>query len=101
MRAIEDCTLTVISRDEIEGKIKRIDDKAIRTLINVMAERLRTATKNQLTHYSTLTDFQDRVTGVVDSVKSGIDPKARDAFSNEVTPLLDELQKVLERYQRD
>ncbi len=101
VRAIEDCTLTVISRDEIEGKIKRIDDKAIRTLINVMAERLRTATKNQLTHYSTLTDFQDRVTGVVDSVKSGIDPKARDAFSNEVTPLLDELQKVLERYQRD
>ena len=100
VRAIEDCTLTVISRDEIEGKIKRIEDKAIRALINVLAERLRTATRNQLTHYSTLADFQDRVTGVVDSVQTGIEPGARDAFRDEVTPLLSDLQEILDRYQR-
>src|SRR5262245_10282359 len=29
VRAMEDCTLTVISRDEIEGKIRRIDDLAV------------------------------------------------------------------------
>lgn len=100
VRALEDVTLTVISRDEVEGKINRIVDPAIRKLINVLAERLRVATQNQLTHYSTLTDFQDRVTGVVDSVQTGIDPKARDAFRGEVTPLLEDLQKILDRYQR-
>ncbi len=100
VRAIEDVTLTVISRDEVEGKIKRIEDQAIRKLINVLAERLRVATMNQLTHYSTLTDFQDRVSGVVESVQTGIDPKARDAFRDEVTPLLNDLQGILDRYQR-
>ncbi len=100
VRAIEDCTLTVISRDEIEGKIKRIEDKAIRTLIQVLAERLRAATKSQLNHYTNLTDFQDRVSGIVEAVDVGIDPKSRDAFRDEVTPLLTDLQKVLDRYQR-
>jgi CRP/FNR family cyclic AMP-dependent transcriptional regulator len=101
VRAVEDCTLTVISRDEVEGKIKRIEDNAIRALINVLAERLRTATKNQLTHYSTLADFQDRVVGIVDSVQAGVDPASRDQFRDEVTPLLNDLQAILDRYQRD
>jgi CRP-like cAMP-binding protein len=100
VRAIEDCTLTVISREEIEGKIKRIDDVAVRKLINVLAERLRNATMGQLAHYTNLTEFQDRVSGIVDSVHGGIDPKSRDAFRDEVTPLLNDLQKVLDRYQR-
>jgi CRP-like cAMP-binding protein len=100
VRAIEDCTLTVISREEIEGKIKRIEDQAIRKLINVLAERLRNATIGQLAHYTNLTEFQDRVSGVVESIHEGIDPKSRDAFRDEVTPLLNDLQKVLDRYQR-
>lgn len=98
VRALDDVTLTVISREEIEGKIKRIDDTAIRALINVLAGRLRKATMGQLNHYSNLTDFQDRVSGIVESVDAGIDPKSRDAFREEVGPLLADLQKVLDRY---
>ncbi|MGB4056794.1 MAG: cyclic nucleotide-binding domain-containing protein [Alphaproteobacteria bacterium] len=100
VRAMEDCTVTVISRDEVEGKIRRIDDAAIRALISVLADRLRRSTQGQLNHYTTLANFQDRISGVVDSVDVGIDPKSRDAFRDEVTPLLNDLQKVLDRYQR-
>jgi CRP/FNR family cyclic AMP-dependent transcriptional regulator len=99
VRAIDECVLTVISLEEVEGKIKRIHDPAIRALINVLAERLRSSTKGQMNQYKSLAEFQDRVTGIVEGVHEGIDAKHRDAFRAEVTPLLDDLQKILDRYQ--
>lgn len=101
VRALEECVLTVISRDEIEGKIDSIKDPAIRALINVLAERLRNTTQGQLVQYKSLAEFQDRVTGIVEGVQEGISPQQRDAFRNEVTPLLEDLQKVLDRYGRN
>jgi CRP/FNR family transcriptional regulator, cyclic AMP receptor protein len=98
VRALEECVLTVISRDEIEGKINTIKDKAIRALINVLAERLRNTTQGQLVQYKSLAEFQDRVSGLVDDVEAGVPQEKRDAFRDEVTPLLDDLQRVLDRY---
>ncbi len=98
VRAVEDSVLTVISKDEIESKIGSIKDKAIRALINVLAGRLRNSTLGQLTQYKSLAEFQDRVTGIVDSVEEGIDASQRDAFSADVTPLLTDLQKILDKY---
>ncbi len=98
VRAVQDTVLTVISKDEIESKIGTIKDKAIRALINVLADRLRNSTLGQLTQYKSLAEFQDRVTGLVDSVEEGIDASQRDAFTNDVTPLLADLQKVLDKY---
>ncbi len=98
VRAVEDTVLTVISKDEIESKIGSIKDKAIRALINVLAGRLRNSTLGQLTQYKSLAEFQDRVTGIVDSVEEGIDASQRDAFSADVTPLLADLQKILDKY---
>jgi CRP/FNR family transcriptional regulator, cyclic AMP receptor protein len=100
VRAMEDVTLTVISRDEVEGKIKRIDDKAIRALINVLCDRLRDTTHGQMEQYMSLADFQDRVTGIVDRAHDGIDESKRAAFRTEVEPLLADLQFVLDRYQK-
>lgn len=100
VKALEDCTLTVISRDEIEGKIRRIDDLAVRALINVLAERIRKTTLGELSYYGSLADFQDRISGIVEAVHSGVDEKNRTAFRDEVTPLLNDLQKVLDRYQK-
>lgn len=99
VRALDDCVLTVIDRDEIEGKIERIKDKAIRALINVLAERLRESTRGQLLYYKSLAEFQDRVTGIVDKAHHGISSDKRNAFREEVEPLLKDLQDVLDRYQ--
>jgi CRP-like cAMP-binding protein len=98
VRVIEDCTVTVIARDEIEGKIENIEDNAIRALIDVLVERLRESTKGQVQQYKSLADFQDRVTGLVDRVHVGIDQSKRSQFRKDVMPLLEDLQKVLERY---
>ena len=98
VRALEECVFTIISRDEIEGKINTIKDKAIRALINVLTERLRNTTQGQLVQYKSLADFQDRITGLVDDVETGVPQEKRDAFRTDVTPLLDDLQRVLDRY---
>lgn len=101
VRAIGDVTTTVISRDEIEGRIKSIHDKAIRALINLLISRLKETTKGQAHHYKNLAEFQDRITGIVDRVHLGVDKQKRDKFREEVEPLLDQLQKVMDRYQKD
>ena len=90
---------TVVLSEEIIREGFGIEDKAIRTLINVLAQRLREATKGQLEYYKSLSEFQDRVTGMVDKAHVGVDSKKRDAFRKEVEPLLADLQAVLDRYQ--
>lgn len=100
VRAIDDVTVSVISRDEISGKMKRIEDPAIQALINVLGSRLRQTTKGQMKHYINLTEFQDRIANLFSDVDESIDAAERDKFRAEVAPLLEDLQKVLARYQR-
>lgn len=100
VKAKDTCTITIIEREEIEGKIERIEDKAIKALIYVLVERLRETTQGQLEQYKSLEEFQDRVTGLVDRVHVGIDSTHRDQFRKDVTPLLEDLQEVLDRYQK-
>ena len=100
VRALDECVLTVISREEIDGKIDRIKDKAIRALINVLAARLRETSRGQMLQYKSLAEFQDRVTGMVDKAHAGVSSEKRDAFRLEVEPLLADLQDVLDRYQK-
>ena len=94
------CTITIIEHEEITGRIERIEDNGTKALIRVLVERLREATQGQLSHYKTLEDFQDRITGLVDRVQLGIDSEQRDKFRDEITPVLDKLQEILDRYQK-
>lgn len=98
--AKETSTITIIEHKEIEGRIDRIEDGAIKALIKILVTRLKEATRGQLTHYKNLENFQDRVTGIVDRVDLGIDSSKRDAFRDEVNPLLDQLQAVMDKYQK-
>ncbi len=98
--AKDTCTITIIEHSEIKGRIERIEDSATKALIHVLVERLREATQGQLAHYKSLEDFQDRITGLVDRVHIGVDSAQRDKFRDEVTPLLENLQEVLDRYQK-
>ncbi len=100
VKALDAVTLSVISNDEIETRINNIEDGAMRALIELLIARLRETTQGQVHQYKTLADFQDRVTGLVDRVDIGIDQGKRDEFRDEVNPLLDALQEVMDRYQR-
>ncbi len=99
VRAVETCTLSVVSKAEIEKRVEKLEDRAIRALIKVLVRRLDAATKSQMIHYKGLADFQDRITGIVDRVDLGISDKKRDAFREEINPLLDKVQAILDKYQ--
>ncbi len=100
VRALTTTSVAIISQEELERKISSLEDKAIGALIHVLIDRLKASNKGQVHHYKNLADFQDRIAGMVDRVNVGIDESQRSAFRDDVTPLLDELEAMLDKYAR-
>ncbi|MCB9989922.1 MAG: cyclic nucleotide-binding domain-containing protein [Rhodospirillales bacterium] len=98
VNALTETTVTVISAHELADKIDRIDDKAVRALMHVFLHRLQQSNAGQLAQYRHLAEFQDRMTGLVEKAGRGIDENRRAAFREDVTPLLDRLEDILEQY---
>lgn len=96
--AMSDVTVTVISAPELERKVNKINDKAIRALMKIFLNRLRDANAGQLRQYRNLASFQDRMAGLVEKAGHGIDENRRDSFRNEVEPLLGRLDELLDDY---
>ncbi len=100
VQALSETVVTTISRDEVEGRIKGIDDKAVRALINVLARRLRSTTKGQMEHFKNTSNFFDQMSDMVERISEDIPEEKREKFCADVEPLLGSLQKVLEKYQK-
>lgn len=100
VRAIQDTTVTVITNAELDEKLNNVHDKAVRALIRVLLARLRGANRGQMQHYKNLAEFQERIAGLVDKASTGVEAAKREQFRSEVTPLLEQLDKLLAQYQR-
>lgn len=98
VRAIEKCTVIVISRRELLEKINKLDDDMIKSLINGLTQRLKETTRERVRQYKNLALFQDRVTGIVTKANEGIDKDKREAFRAEAEPLLKQLENLLDKY---
>lgn len=98
--AIENTTVSVFKREELEERINNIDDKFIRALIAALIKRLRAASHSQIQQYSNMADLQDRLLGLAKGLESGIDAKRRAEFSDDILPLLDAMTQVVEKYKR-
>ncbi len=98
--ALEDTTVTVISNQEMNDKINMIEDKSAVGLIHMLIERLCAANRGQIQHYRNLTEFQDRMAGMIEKASSGIDERKRCQFREEATPLLEQLEALLNAYTR-
>ncbi len=98
VRALEDCTLSVISHADMEKKIAQIPDPAMRALIHLLTKRLKKSTTDQVKQHSKMADLQDRMAGIMQSATFGINNEKRDAFREEVEPLLDKIQILLDNY---
>ena len=96
--AVQSTTLTVISREDLEGRIEKIDDKYVRSLILTLIKRLRTAGREQVRHYKNLASFQSRMASLSEKADTVVSPHEREIFTAEVLPLLDQLDEVLEKY---
>ena len=99
IRALSAVTVTVISHDEIEQRIQAVDDKALKALIKVLVNRVQNTTKGQLEYFADLNDLGTRISNIVQRVEGGLSTETRKQFREEVEPLLDTLQSVLDRYQ--
>lgn len=100
VRALQDTTVTVITNHELDEKLNQVGDKAIRALIRVLLARLRGANRGQIQHYKNLAEFQDRIAGLVEKVSNGVEASKRQQFRSEVTPLLEQLEKLFDQYSK-
>ena len=98
VKALEQTTLTVISKDEIENMVEKIEQKALQALLRVLSQRLKQANQGQLQHYKNLAEFQDRMTGLMEKANTSISADKREEFRNEAEPLLKQLEALLDRY---
>ena len=98
VRAKTTVIATVIAQEDLEKKISQISDPATKSIIRILVQRLRETTQRQIKEYTTLADFQDRITGVVGRVQMGIDKQKRDQFREDIEPLLDRFNEILDRY---
>lgn len=97
-RALTDTTVTVISEQELEQKINAIEDKAMGALLHLFVNRLRASNEGQLSHYRNFAEFQDRIAGLVEKTARGVNYRDRQKFRDEVGPLLEQLDELLDRY---
>ena len=100
VRALEKSTITVMSRDELELRIKNLKDPVISALINGFAKRLRATSAGQVQYYKNLAEFQNRVAGLMDKADEGIDQSKRAEFAAEIGPLLDQVEATLDKYRK-
>lgn len=96
--AVAETSLLVIPKEEVLRRVKETDEKIVRSVIETLIKRLRESNKSQLKHYKNMTEFQDRLINLNDSAGKGIDVERRKEFQKEVTPILDQLETVLNKY---
>jgi CRP-like cAMP-binding protein len=100
VRVKEDCTAVSISKEELEKRIHKISDAAIKALIRVLIKRIKKANQDQLLHHKDLKDFEKRIMGVMAGTSAGISAENRESFREEVMPLLLQIEKLLEKYRQ-
>ncbi len=98
--AIEKSTLRIIPGKELAEKIKSVDDKFIKSLIDTLVRRLRHSNSGQMRHYKNMALFQDRMAGLAHAAANGVDQSRREEFSAEVSPLLEQIETVMKRYRK-
>lgn len=98
VQAAETSKIVVMPREDLENRIAAVEDPVIRALIRGLSQRLRTTTDQRAQDNKALSDLQSRTTRLMDKVHRGIDPARRDAFDAEITPLLDQIEAVLDKY---
>lgn len=100
VRAKSDCTVIVISEADLEKKLSTLD-KAMAALMRVFVERLRDADEGIFHHYKNFAEFHDRIQGLTENVSKGVPEENRARFKEEVSPILEDLDMILQKYQQD
>lgn len=95
---LEQSTIAVITRKDLEERIANITDPVVKSMIDALIKRLSAANAAQMQHYKTLALFQDRMAGLIAGTSTGIPQERRDEFTAEVMPVLDRLEDIIKKY---
>lgn len=98
--ALEKCKLTVISKEDLLSRIDNVPDKFVQSLLTFLARRLRDSNVMQVERQKNMSSLQNRLVGIMEKVEHGIEPSERKAFSEEVSPILEKLEAVLDKYRK-
>jgi CRP-like cAMP-binding protein len=96
VRIAEDSTLVSISHD-IQRTLEDMDPP-IRALIETLAARVRKSNKNILNQKTELLDLEEAATMTVSRVAEFIPEAQQEKFKKEITPVLENLKTVLQKY---
>lgn len=100
VKALEETTVTIITREDVEKRLAKVSDKAIVALLRIMVARLREANMSHIFAYKDFSEFRGRIVELTEKVSSSVEDEKRDAFQKELGPALDNLMNVLQKYSR-
>lgn len=98
VRVKENAIVVVITKNDLDRKIAKIQDRSVKALIKVLIKRLKQANEEQLEQYQDMKSFQNRIMGVMSGASGGISAENREKFRNEVMPLLAQVEALLAKY---
>lgn len=96
--ALETTTVSVLKKEDLEARLQGVGDKYIQALIKTHLQRQQVTQQAYIECYTRMTDLQLRMMGVAGTLGHGVSAERRQAFSEEVLPYLDAIQKVLEKH---
>lgn len=96
--AIDACSVSVISREDMERRLKEYKDPVLKTLLEALVERLRESNLRQAEYSNDLNSFQKRMIGIIEEMPFGLSVEKHEEFKKDVLPALENLEKVLEKY---
>lgn len=101
VRAVTATTVRAIDRSDIEDRIAKLEDPVVKALIEGFTKRLRNTSVDNAKHFRNLAEFQGRMAGLMEKADRGIDKQRRTEFADEITPLLDQVEAVLDKYRNN
>lgn len=96
--ALENTTVSVLKKEDLTARLQGVEDKYIQALIKTHLQRQQITQQAYIDCYRHMTDLQLRMMGVASTLGQGVSAEKRQAFSEEVLPYLDAIQKVLEKH---
>lgn len=98
VKAKEDCTVTVISRPDMEKRLESYDDPVLKALLETLIQRLQDSNIRQAEYSNELNMYQKKMIGLFEKMPFGLSVDQQEQFKKDIVPVLEDLDRVLEKY---
>lgn len=98
VKAKEDCTVTVISRPDMEKRLESYDDPVLKALLETLIQRLQESNIRQAEYSNELNMYQKKMIGLFEKMPFGLSVDQQEQFKKDIVPVLEDLDRVLEKY---